>query len=271
MLCYRKYMNYYQRISGFTIVEVIIVIVVLGLLATIGYVGYNGLQERAANSAVQDSLRVGGELLEINFAKQRDYPPNMAGTEYITTEGVETVLYTNAPFIRVHTDLDSNQNAQLLLNACRANMPLIIEGTLYNTGCAFAGNNFHIPGQRTTNTVLHGPIIERHEFALDCDKAPDSVKPICHEISQLIIAQFEAQGGTWPVEIPRGGKEVSLPDPDESRATGNATKFCLEGRYNRYPDVTVGHIKSLDKSPQEGPCPDDPELRYLPPQTTEED
>lgn len=251
-------------VKGFTIVEIIIATVLIGLLAAISYVAYAGIQERSAATAVQDSLRIGGELLEINYTRNRDYPPNLAGTDYIATEGVETVLYTNAPFIRVHESLTGHQNAQLLLNVCRANMPLYIGGELYNTGCQFAGNNFHIKGQKASNTVLKGPTIHENEFEIDC---PSEVMATCQTVANNIMQQFAAQGGTWPVEIPKGGKETSIPEPEgiELDSTGSATAYCLEGRYDRFPEITIGHIKTGDSAPQDGPCPDDPDLRYFPP------
>lgn len=40
-----------KRVSGFTIVELLIVIVVIGILAAITLVAYNGVQQRALNTA----------------------------------------------------------------------------------------------------------------------------------------------------------------------------------------------------------------------------
>lgn len=46
-----------QRRPGFTIVELLIVIVVIAILAAISIVAYTGIQNRAADTAVQSDLR----------------------------------------------------------------------------------------------------------------------------------------------------------------------------------------------------------------------
>lgn len=45
-------------IRGFTIVELLIVIVVIAILAAISVVAYRGIQDRAADSAVQSDIRI---------------------------------------------------------------------------------------------------------------------------------------------------------------------------------------------------------------------
>lgn len=243
---------------GFTLVELIIAIAAIALLATIGTIGYANVQERTASTAVLSTLRHGSELLETNYNKSNDYPPNLAGTEFVATDGVMTTLYTNAPHVRVHSNLTSDENVQLFMNSCNANMPIYINGNLYNTGCVFAGNsvNIHVDGQRASNFVMKGATIHKDKFDLTCG-------PDCDAIQQLILDQFAAQGGTWPLIVSRN-RNIPLPEPDTTVATGNATKFCLEGRYDRFPSMTIWHIKSNQSTPQPGPCPDDPDLNYIP-------
>lgn len=72
----------YKR-YGFTIVELLIVVVVLTVLAAIGIVTYLGAQERAAGVQVRATVNRGAEVLGIHFVRNRDYPPNFAGTEFI--------------------------------------------------------------------------------------------------------------------------------------------------------------------------------------------
>lgn len=239
-------------------VELLITIVVIAILASIAVVGYAGIQERSANAAVLSTLNNGSELLELNYNKRQDYPPNLAGTEFVATDGVMTALYTNAPYVRVHSNLTSDENVQLFMNTCNAHMPIYINGNLYNTGCVFAGNsvNIHVDGQRGSNFVMKGSVIQKEKFDLQCG-------PDCDVIQQMILDQFAAQGGKWPLVVTRN-RNIPLPEPDTTVTTGNATKFCLEGRYDRFPSLTIWHVKSDEPAPQQGPCPDDPDLRYFP-------
>ena len=239
--------------GGFTLIEVVITTIVIGILAGITYVSYNGMQERAATSAVQDSLRAGGELLEINYTRKRDYPPNFADTEFVANDNVAIALWTNATQVRVHDNLTPLQNGQLFLNTCNANLPFTSGGhTLDN--CRTTGNvKLQIHATGGANVQLDSPFSKAQLVA-----AFSGCSTACQAIGQAVIDQFESQGGTWPIHLSK--TPVSLPEP-ELVNTGNATKFCLEGRSSQYSGV-VGHIKSGDSAPTPGPCPDDPELHY---------
>lgn len=72
--------------AGFTIVELLIVIVVIAILAVISIVVYNGIQNRAADSAVQSDLRnMGSVLMNYNVLNGR-YP---VGELELSTTGVK--------------------------------------------------------------------------------------------------------------------------------------------------------------------------------------
>lgn len=60
--------------SGFTIVELLIVIVVIAILAVVGIVAYNGIQNRAADTAVQSDIR--NIVMKVNeyYAIEGSYP-----------------------------------------------------------------------------------------------------------------------------------------------------------------------------------------------------
>ncbi len=247
------------RNRGFTMVEILIVIVVIALLASIVVLSYNNSQRQAANSIVMASARHGSEVLEIQFARQRDYPPNLAGTEYVPTDGVATALWTNAPVVRTYSPgfLTPDQNTQLFLNSCNANVPLEVGSKTYFTSCGFAGNsvNVHVKGKAGSNALIQGPVISREAAASEMVCGI----PECAAIAEEIFQQFEAQGGSWP--LVSSGTAVTLPEPDQVTATGPATRYCIETRSERYADI-VAHIKSEDTVLSEGPCPDDPELHY---------
>lgn len=241
-----------MKLRGFTLVELLIIISVVAVISSIAIVGYTPFQKRSASAATQAALDQARSRLELYNGLERDYPPNLAGVDYTPPDDVVITLYTNAPQIRIHQNLTQDQNAQLLLNACNASMPIYSGGELQNTSCAFAGNNFHVKGQRTSNVVLLGPVIQESKFVLDCGAE-------CNEAQALIKQQFIEQGGTWPVSIPK--KQTTLPPPTLLESYGKATKYCLEGRFVRYNDV-VFHMQSGSTQINEGICPSDPELHY---------
>lgn len=64
----------YPRQRGFTIVELLIVIVVIAILAAITIVAYNGIQNRAADTAIKSDLRnIANKLAVFNVDNSR-YP-----------------------------------------------------------------------------------------------------------------------------------------------------------------------------------------------------
>lgn len=63
-----------SRVSGFTIVELLIVIVVIAVLASITVVAYSGVQQRANNSARISEFNQWRELYEIYKVQNGTYP-----------------------------------------------------------------------------------------------------------------------------------------------------------------------------------------------------
>ena len=64
-----------SRKPGFTIVELLIVIVVIAILAAISVVAYNGIQNRAADSAVVSDLAVLKKKIEVYKIDNSDVYP----------------------------------------------------------------------------------------------------------------------------------------------------------------------------------------------------
>lgn len=60
--------------GGFTIVELLIVIVIIAILAAITVVAYNGVQNRARDSAIQESGSVLQRVMELYRADNGAYP-----------------------------------------------------------------------------------------------------------------------------------------------------------------------------------------------------
>lgn len=63
-----------KKLSGFTIVELLIVIVVVAILAAISIVAYNGIQSRAKNVQIQADIKQIVKLIEAYNADTGAYP-----------------------------------------------------------------------------------------------------------------------------------------------------------------------------------------------------
>ena len=73
-----------SRKPGFTIVELLIVIVVIAILAAISVVAYNGIQNRAADSAVVSDLAVLKKKIEVYKIDNSDVYPSGGGQSTLT-------------------------------------------------------------------------------------------------------------------------------------------------------------------------------------------
>lgn len=236
---------------GFTVVELIIIISVIGLLAVVGVIGYTGWQYRSSLNSVKSDMRQAISGLESYKNFNDDYPPNLAGVGFAASDNVALTLRTNAPQLRTYEGLTSAQNAQLFLNSCNANMPIVVGGTTYNTACTFAGNNIHISGTNGSNTVIHGPSISSNDIQLVCGS-------VCDSVAAQMISEFTSQNGTFPLTVPR--QQSALPEPTLT-TYGSASEYCLEGRSSTSTDIIFHHSNS-DSDIESGACPNDPELHY---------
>lgn len=241
-----------KKYLGFTLVELLTIVVVIALIATISYVTYNSWQRSLADKTVRHDGFSASSSLETYRNNKNFYPSNLAGTGFAATNGVALKFMTNASQTPYYESLELDQNAQLLLNSCNAYMPIASGETILNTVCEFAGNNFHVKGQVSSNIVLQGPEIARGDFILTCG-------PECDTVQANIIAIFEQQGGSWPITVPK--KQVPLPEPTLIPIENTATKYCLEATSVAYTDI-VYYTTPNQKTPIAGVCPEDPELRY---------
>jgi len=237
--------------NGFTIVELIIIIVTIGVLAALGIISYGEWGRRTSKTSVRSDLMRAAAELESNMNAKNNYPPNLAGIDFVASNDVVVVLYTNAPTNGVYESLTTDQNAQLLLNVCNANL-----NGLYNTVCAFSGNGggakIHVKGTNSTNVQWGNPIAQ--------ETVSLPYGPEYEAATDAIIDQFLAQGGTFPVNV--SGKAAPLPEPTLV-PMGLATDFCLEGHSSTYPDV-IFHLSPKAIGASEGACPDNPSLHYFP-------
>ena len=236
---------------GFTVVELLVVIVIISILFSIVVVSYGSWRHRTADKAVLSDLNQASSSLESYKNFHNDYPPNLAGTGFAASQEVAMTLWTNAPQARTYTDLTPDQNAQLFLNSCNANMPITDGSNTYNTACTFAGQNVHVSGTVASNVVIQGPSFSQDDFTLKCGSACDAAR-------QTILDDFLSQGGTFPISVPK--QQVALPDPVLS-TYGTATQYCLEAASAMFADIRY-HVSRDQHTPQSGPCPSDSSLHY---------
>lgn len=234
--------------KGFTVVEIIVVIVVIGILAATTTLGYREWQRNTADSVVKSDVMSGVASLQSFQNFKNNFPPNLAGTNFAASKDVALVLYTDAPSIGVYQNLNQHQNAQLLLNVCNANL-----GDTNNTACVFnskgGGAKIHVKGTAASNTHWRSEINESDIILPGSDPS----------IAQRIIAQFKAQGGSFPVVIV-SDDNTTLPEPNKI-PNGPALRYCLEGRSGLYDNI-VYHSTEKDTDLKPGSCPEDPDLHY---------
>ncbi len=238
--------------SGLTLVELIIVMIIAAVLTAIAAVAYTGIQHRAADASVVRTIADAQKVLQTFNVFNHYYPANLASTDYAPPYTVAVVLFTDASQTPVYSNLTPDQNAQLFLNACNGYMPVTDGTTTYNTSCIYSGNNLHAKGTITSNVVVQGPTINQADFVLTCGSA-------CATAQNNIIASFLAQGGTFPVTVPKNGS--TLPAPT-TVTYGNASTYCLEGRSPDFPDIVYHTTPDSASMPEQGPCPSGTNLHY---------
>ena len=220
-------------------------ITVIAILAGIVIVGYGAWRHRVSDSAVKSDLSQATSALTSHKNFKNLYPPNLADTGFAASSEVAMQLRTNSAQTPKYENLTPDQNAQLFLNSCNANI------VSPNTACTFAGNNVHVSGTGSSNVVWHGPTINAGDVVLSCGSACDAAAAAMKE-------QFLAQNGAFPISVPKN--QVDLPAPTLV-SSGPASKFCLQANSGLYGDITY-HTTSDDDAITVGPCPEDDELHY---------
>lgn len=240
-----------RRGHGFTIVELLIIIAVIAILAAISIFAFSGWRKSTAQRIVLSDMEQAVAALEANRNFKNSFPPNLAGTNFAASQESALTLFTNAPSVGVYQNLTSDQNAQLFVNACNAN----ISDTPTNTACKLQGRGggakVHVKGTITANTIWNSPVAES-DVQLSCGAS-------CDAATAKIISQFKAQGGTFPVYV---GVNTPLPDPTLV-PNGVADKYCLEGRATDFSDVTFHTRSGSANDIVPGECPSDPDLHYF--------
>ncbi|HEY1085247.1 MAG TPA: prepilin-type N-terminal cleavage/methylation domain-containing protein [Candidatus Saccharimonadales bacterium] len=240
-----------KRVLGFTVVELLVVIVVVGILAGVTIISYGSWQHNTANTSVKSDIQQATAGLSSYKNFKNTYPPNLAGTDFASSENVALTLYTNAPSVGVYDELTSDQNAQLFLNTCNANLE-----SSDNTACVFNGKNggakIHVKGTSSSNMIWSPSPITTDYLRANCGS-------LCSNV-ETMISQFEVQGGSFPLVL--SGTNTSLPEPTQV-PNGVASEYCLEGRAGDFTDIAY-HSTSASREISQGPCPDNPDLHYYP-------
>lgn len=137
--------------QGFTIVELLMVIVVIAVLAAITIVAYNGIQTRAANSALKSAASQSLKLLASYVATENKYPPFAPiGTGYsdFICLTIESGCYTNVS--------EKLGDAQLTAALSKVgSMP----GSVYRTGSDRYGVMFNYHPARTVDSVSQPAVL----------------------------------------------------------------------------------------------------------------
>ena len=89
--------NSHIKITGFTIVELVVVIAVIGLLATIGTISYRSMQDKTNFSILNNDLKGMKAAIERHYAKNGSYPSTGDAWRFRARDGNEFIpgLYPN--------------------------------------------------------------------------------------------------------------------------------------------------------------------------------
>ena len=91
---------YHTRLTGFTIVELLIVIVILGVLATISIVAYNGIQNRAQMTVKVSNVKTTEKQIEMFRIEHGTYPTS---ADMVNMDIGEGVIFRND----IYDDMDT--------------------------------------------------------------------------------------------------------------------------------------------------------------------
>lgn len=69
-----------RRLSGFTLLEIIVIVTVIGLLCAIAIPAYGKLQQRSINTLLSNELRVASGALEYYVFDKGSWPPDGDGS-----------------------------------------------------------------------------------------------------------------------------------------------------------------------------------------------
>lgn len=219
---------YKHKKFGFTAVELLIVIVILGILTSLAYVSYNGVQRRAAESAVLNDMDHIAEAVNLERVRGNEVtavPDEVKLTKNVTVDFIEASTGTT-PSLPRYSNLTEVQNAVLFHSLCNT----VLSEPQFTTihGATHSPGNRHEPpaqqtatlvlscndnvqmnsiqitswASRTFNTPIQKQDINNYLNGLGNDDGTDywyDRKAVYKAFFTEMMNRFEAMGGTFPV------------------------------------------------------------------------
>lgn len=233
--------------NGFTVVELLVVITVIGILAMITVVSYNGIQQRAAASAVKNDLANVKKFMTIAKAKEGVYPSTIPADVQASSKVSLTKVSDTLPH---YSGTTSVQNGVLFAELCTS---LLAEGLgkgtnvgggtdNYITSCDNYNNNrIQITGWSTKvfSTPLTESAITAHIASIPAGDAwhPNQQSTIKNFYTEL-RDRFINSGDGFPITSfwdawaspGNGVMREDLPEPDNANV--NDVSYCVQAVYD---------------------------------------
>ena len=238
-----------RKLSGFTIVELLVVIVVIGILAAITIVAYTGISGRAVTASVQSDLTNASTQLKVFYATNGAYPtanncPTPGGTEIcLKSSGGNSFTYkpinTTNPQAFHLTNTNTNgtiflitdNSAPYIAISCPTNYIVVPGNTTYGTNdfCVMKYGAKNVGGVATSQAALTPWVSISQTDSITTSAAACTGCHIITEGEYLTIAQnvlsvaSNWNNGAGPVGtgyIPRGNSDSGAAMDATSDLTG---------------------------------------------------
>ena len=193
-----------QKLSGFTIVELLIVIVIIGILAAITIVAYNGIQDRARVSSVSSGLSQGAKKLKLFQVDNPDTYPASAGTNGI--DNLAALGITNTSDVTYQYSSSANTYCLTATNGTTSYKISNTSATPTVGGCAGHG----VGGVPAITNIVNNPSFESNTTSTGTANGAT----ITRQASSAIVGSFGLR-----VSAPANG----IGDSGVSLPTGNMT------------------------------------------------
>lgn len=257
----------HKRISGFTIVELLIVITVVAILVATVVMGYNGVTRAAADNAAKAHLYSIADDMKLKLFDTKVYPTtlpaHLAANSNVTANIKSTGSYP------LYLNLTAVQNGTLLAAICQS---LIDSGAGkaknqagdtqdYITGCGnWNDDRMQVTGWDTRRWDTPVSLQQLRDYG-NTFTTRDTYNKIGHEyvvktFYNDMVDTFLLQGGVTPITSfwdywATAGNGGVMPQPLPTDATVH-NYYCAEAQSIRYPHSTW-HVTETNVIAA-GPC-----------------